>query len=157
LAPDVDKRDIIKEVENRRAVAEQQASQIVDEAIRRAGRLVQTNPDDARDLIRRTQDGVRNNPDISERARVAMSERLERALQTTDRIGVRVKDEQVRALELKAIADARLARERADRTADDRIRARMVEFHNLMDRAREDVAYRVALSIREDLIRDGRQ
>ena len=98
--------DILRDVKARQAVADQLAAQLTDEAIRRANRMVQTAPDDAHDFLKRTLDSVRNNPDISERVRVSLGERVERSLQGVDRLGARIKRDQAENMALQAVADA---------------------------------------------------
>ncbi len=60
---------LLKDAKARQAVADQEARHNVDEAIRKANRMVQTVPDDAHDLLKRTLDGVRNNPDLNVQTR----------------------------------------------------------------------------------------
>jgi hypothetical protein len=155
LAPDQGGRDPQAEVRARQEVADQQARGIVDDAIRQAQRLVQTDPDAAHDFLKRTLDGVRSNPDITNRAKAALADRLERALQQNDIRGAIVKRDQNEALNLLAAANARRTLSAQERVEQDRVRERMRVFHNLMDQAREQEAYRLALSIRVDLINQG--
>jgi tetratricopeptide (TPR) repeat protein len=148
--------DVLGDVKARQAVAEQQQTRIVDEAIRSANRLVETDPNGARELLKRTIDGVRNNPDISDRVRGGLGDRIERALASVDRRGVVVLRDQQQALEDAARVAARVGVEQLERNSEDRIRERMRVIHNLFDQARDQEAYRQAQAIRQDLIAQGR-
>ncbi len=59
--------DILKEAVQRQAIADQQQRRLVDDAIAEALRLVKTQPNEAHNLVKRNLDGVRTNPDLSER------------------------------------------------------------------------------------------
>ncbi len=155
LAPDVADQNRINEIRARQAIVDQQQKEIVDDAVRQANRMVRTQPDDAHDFLKRTLDGVRTNPDLSEPAKAALSSRLERALQRVDVEGAVVKRDQEEALRLMANANARIALGVRERAEQETIRARMRVYHNLMDQAREQSAYRQAQSIRKDLIDQG--
>jgi tetratricopeptide (TPR) repeat protein len=148
--------DVLGDVKARQAVAEQQQTRIVDEAIRSANRLVESDPNGARELLKRTIDGVRNNPDISDRARAGLGDRIERALASVDRRGVVVLRDQQQALEDAARVAARVGVEQLEHNSEDRIRERMRVIHNLFDQARDLEAYKQAQAIRQDLIAQGR-
>src|SRR5262249_35132832 len=65
LAPPEARDTPLADVKARRAVADQQATALVNDTIRQANRLVQTDPDAAGELLKRTRDGIQNNPDLS--------------------------------------------------------------------------------------------
>src|SRR5262249_41884853 len=136
-------------------VAEQQQTQAVDEAVREANRLVQTDPNAARDIVKRARDSVLNNPDLTERTRAALSGPLERAAQSGGRVGVLRLRNQAEALALRAAAEARATVGQLQVALTDRIRERMRVFHDLMNQARELEAERQALAIRQDLVSQG--
>jgi hypothetical protein len=89
--------DILAAQWARQAVADRQARGQVGTAIRRAYLLVPTKPDEAVDLLKRTRDDVRNNPDVSETARVALVERLESHLRRLYVLGAWIKREKAEA------------------------------------------------------------
>ncbi len=155
LAPDVADQNRINEIRGRQAIVDRQQAQVVDDAIRQASRMVQTRPDDAHDFLKRTLDSVSTNPDISNEVRAALSNRLARAIQNVDITGAVVKRDQEEALRLMANANARTTLLAQERMEQDVIRARMRVYHNLMDQAREQAAYRQAQSIRKDLVDQG--
>jgi tetratricopeptide (TPR) repeat protein len=91
IAPAEGPKDILKENLDRRAVEEQRVARVVDDALFQAGRLVREgNPEAAHDLIKRTLDGIRNNPDIGERSRAGLTDRLQAGLRSADLQGLRV-------------------------------------------------------------------
>jgi tetratricopeptide (TPR) repeat protein len=148
--------DKLEDVKARFAIAEQYQRRIVDDAIRTANRLVETDPNGARELLKRTIDGVRNNPDISDRVRASLGDQAERALATVDLRGRLVLRDQEAALKDAAIVAGRLHIGLLEQNAEARIRERMRVIHNLFDQARELEAYKQAEIIREDLVAQGR-
>jgi tetratricopeptide (TPR) repeat protein len=155
LAPAEAERNRLRDVQARQAIANQEQRQVVDEAIRQAQRLVQTDPDAAHDFLKRTLDGVRTNPDITADVKRALGDRLERSVQQVDIRGAVVKRDQAEALSLLASANARTTINAQQRLEENQIRERMRVYHNLMDQAREQQAYRHAQAIRKDLIDQG--
>jgi tetratricopeptide (TPR) repeat protein len=147
---------VLGDVKARIAVAEQQQTRVVEDAIRAATRLVETDPNGARELLKRTLDGVRNNPDISDRVRTGLGDRLERNLGSVERRAVVVLRDLANAQELAARVAARTNLLDLEQASEARIRERMRVFHNLMDQAREAEAYKHAQNIRQDLIAQGR-
>src|SRR5262249_8955523 len=157
IAPDVPAADPLQDVLARQAVADQQAQQLIDEAVRRASRMVRTDPNGAHDFLKRTLDGVRNNPDVSERVRTSLAQRLETTLHDTDRRGAVVLRDQAQAAALAARAAERLGVEAAERAFETNFRERLRVFHQLMNEAREDEAFKLAQEVRADLRRHGRE
>lgn len=155
LGPDVADQNRINEIRGRQAIVDREQSQVVNDAILQANRMVQTRPDDAHEFLKRTLDGVGTNPDISNDVRASLSNRLARAIQNVDMIGAVVKRDQEEALRLMANANARTTLVAQERVEQDVIRSRMRVYHNLMDQAREQQAYRQAQSIRKDLVDQG--
>ncbi len=155
LAPDAADPRRQNEVKARLEIADQQQTAIVNDAIRQANRLVQSDPDAAHDFLKRTLDGVRTNPDITNKAKTALSDRLERAVQQIDIRGAVVKRDQDEALSLLAAANARTTLGAQERLEQGRVRERMRVFHTLMDQAREQQAYIHAQELRKDLIDQG--
>jgi hypothetical protein len=155
LAPDQAEQNRMNDFRARQAIVDQEQTGIVNDAIRQANRLVLTRPDDAHDFLKRTLDGVRTNPDLSNAARAALSDRVERALQNVDIQGAVVRRDQDEALRLMANATARTTLSTQERMEQSNVRERMRVYHNLMNQAREQQAYRQAQSIRKDLIDQG--
>ncbi len=68
LAPPGGGNDVLQNAEARQAVADQQATQLVEEAIRRANRKVLVKPAEAIQDLKQTLEDIRNNPDIDEKS-----------------------------------------------------------------------------------------
>ena len=153
--PDIAQDDLLKEIESRRAVADQAATQNVDELIRRANRMVTTSPDEAVEVLKRILESTQTNPDISPKTQTNLTGRIERALQAVTREGRRVKRDQDERLELMAKADARSAQTKIAQNLQDRVRERMRVFHNLVNQAKELEAMKQADGIRQDMVNLG--
>ncbi len=147
--------DILANERARQEVANQQATQVVHEAIRRANNKVLVQPAEAIAELKQTLDDVRNNPDLSERVRVELVDGLERTSQTIDRTGRRVQAEQELAQQAAAEAAAKAAAGAHDQLVHLQTRERMRQFADLMHLAREESAYLQAQSIAEDLTAQG--
>jgi len=155
LAPPGGGKDVLKDAEARQAVADQQATQLVDEAVRRANRKVLAKPGEAIQDLKQTLDDVRNNPDVSEAKRISLVNQLQGASQTVDRTGRRVQAEQEQAQATAALAAAKSINLAQDELVQRQTRERMRQFADLMHLAREESAYLQAQSIREDLTAQG--
>ena len=151
----INEGDILKETEARRAVADQQATQTVDEIIRNANRLVTRDPDGAYEMLKRILDTTQTNPDLSPKGQSNLVGRIERALQGVKREGRRVKSDQDERLQLLANADARSAQTKMVVNQQERISERMRVYHNLMNQARELEASKQANTIRQDMVNLG--
>src|SRR5262249_35866232 len=71
--------NLLEDQKRRTAVEDQRSTQQVEENIRQANRMLRTDPDGAMDLLRRTLDNARGNPDLSDRTRTDLENRLERS------------------------------------------------------------------------------
>jgi hypothetical protein len=145
--------DILKEAQQRRQVADQQQRRLVDDAITEGLRLVRIQPNEAHNLVKRTLDGVRTNPDISDAARLAMSERLERTLRQVDLEGAVVARNQADRLALEAFAAAKARQAQLTQSKEAVVRESMMTFHRLMDEGRSQQAFIQNQALREELIR----
>ncbi|MFO0925936.1 MAG: vWA domain-containing protein [Gemmataceae bacterium] len=149
------RRDPLDDVRARRAIAEQQATALVTEAIRQARRRVRTSPDEAYEALKRARDEVQSNADLEQRTVTGLTSRLTREMESINRIRDIVKRDQAEALALRAAADARLEVRNAERIAQDRVRERMRIYHNLMDQAREEEAQKQAILMRDEMVTRG--
>ena len=155
LAPPGGGPDVLKNAEARQAVADQQATQLVDEAVRRANRKVLVKPAEAIQDLKQTLDDIRNNPDVDEATRIRLVNDLQGASQAVDRVGRRVQAEQEQAQAVAALAAAKSINLAQDELVQRQTRERMRQFADLMHLAREESAYLQAQSIREDLTAQG--
>src|SRR5262249_27120909 len=71
--------NLLEDQKRRQAVEDQRSTQQVEENIRQANRMLRSDPDGAMDLLRRTLDNARGNPDLSDRTRTDLENRLERS------------------------------------------------------------------------------
>jgi hypothetical protein len=147
---------LLEEQQRRLAVEEQRVSQMVDDALREARRLLPTDPDAANDLLKRTYATVRDNPDLTSRTRDLLSNRLESAMRNVTLQGARIKRDREEQLRQLADASRRLELEQARTAEQERTRARMLAFSALMNQARYEDAYLQANAITQDAINSGR-
>jgi len=77
-------------------VEQQRVTGMVEDAQRRARRLLMTDPNAAHDLLKRTYAAIRDNPDLNEATRQLLSNHLETALRSVDTQGVRIKSQSAR-------------------------------------------------------------
>jgi len=140
----------------RRAVQEQQIGQIVDDAIRQARRLVNTDPVAAYDLLKRQLGSVRDNGDLSESVRSILANRLEAALRTVEAEGAKVLLKQDIDLRTRIAVESRRSAAIARSSEEERIRQRVKIIGEQMDRARYEEAYHEALELQRELIAKGR-
>ena len=154
-ADDSGARDILKDAAARQAVADQQAKQLVEEAVRRANQKVLVKPGEAIQDLKQTLEDIRNNPDVSEKARIDLVDQLQRTSQTLDRTARRVQAEQEEAQAAAALAADKASTLGNVQVVQQQTRERMRQFAELMRLGREESAYLQAQSIREDLIAQG--
>src|SRR5205823_3200530 len=92
LAPP-QKGDLMEDARQRQAIEDMHNTQLVDDALAQARRLLPTDPDRAQELLKRTLDSIRNNPDLTEQTRVNLASRLETAVRNVSVQGARIKIE----------------------------------------------------------------
>jgi tetratricopeptide (TPR) repeat protein len=155
IAPAEGPADILGEARQRQTVEDQRMTQVVDQAAREAAGLMRSDPDAAHEHLKRTLDNVRNDPDLSERSRVALSQRLEGNLRDVDVRGAVIKRDIEERTQRLISATAILTARANELTAEERVRERMRVFHNLMNEGRDEEAQRQALAIHQDLVAQG--
>jgi tetratricopeptide (TPR) repeat protein len=148
--------EVLQQSKNRIAVAEQRMTQQVDEVLRQARRQLTTDPDNAKEILKRVHNSVREDPDLGERVRQLLTNRVETALRNVETQGARIKRD--REEQLKNVADARrrLDVEQSKVAEEERLRRRVQTFVNLMNQARYEDAYLQALAIQQDAVSSGR-
>jgi hypothetical protein len=154
--PAVEQEDLLSQQRRRIVVEEQRVAALVDEAQRQARRLLSTDPDAARDLLKRAYATVRDNPDLTDRVRLTLSSGLEDTLRNIEVEGARIKQDRERAAQALADARRRQDLDQARQVEEERTRARLQRFANLMNQARFEDAYQVALSVIQDAQNSGR-
>ena len=153
--PQPNREDLLQDQKRREAVEDQRSTQQVEENIRQADRMLRTDPDGAMELLRRTLDNARGNPELSDRTRTDLENRLERSLRQTEQEGRRVRQEINERLRILAREQERLRLRNIQETLEDRIRERLRQYHVLMNQAREEEAAERANELRQDLINQG--
>jgi tetratricopeptide (TPR) repeat protein len=153
--PPVEAGNLIDLERRRRAVQEQQLSQLVEDTIRRARELINSDPDTAYDLLKRQLGSVRENTDLTDAVRATLAGRLESAMRTTQQQGIIVKQNQEEALRARIQADARAAAFSRQQGEQERIRERVRSFSALMNQARYEEAYKEALVLQQEQISKG--
>ena len=155
IAPAIDPTDILKQQQLRLAVAEQRATQIVDDAIRQSRRIFPTDPDAAHDLLKRVLAGMRDDPDLSDRTAADLGRPPGRRSAGRRFAGPGGQAESGRtpaADGSRAGADRLMAEQRkVEEVTTERMRA----YHNLMNQARFLDAYRQAQAIIQDALDQG--
>jgi len=155
-----------EDVRRREVVEDQRNTEVVEDAVREARRLLRSNPDAAQDLLKRTRESILDNPDISNRARLLLADRLQNEVRNIRILGTEIKRNLLEQAQQLAVSREREGLERERREAEDRVRERMRGINELMARARYEIitagdqqkrfaAVRAAEEMRNDLIREG--
>src|SRR5262249_27381662 len=92
--------EILQQQRNRAAVEEQRMSQAVEDARREARRQLEVDPDNAKEILKRAHNLVRENPDLTDRTRDLLTSRLEQALRDVEVRGARIKRDREEQLKL---------------------------------------------------------
>jgi tetratricopeptide (TPR) repeat protein len=131
--------DLLLQLKQRQVVEDQRNADLVKDAITEATRLYRVNPDLAIDQLKRTLAGVTDNPDISERMKRTLADRLRDEIRNVTVRGDefrRVAADRAAAL---ALARERLGQQQAERASEERTRERMKNINQLMTKARLEV------------------
>lgn len=155
ITPANEREDLLQLQKQRLAVEEQHATQLVDDAEREARRILPADPDAAKERLKQVLSSIRDNPDLSERTRLALVNRLESAIRNVEIRGAVIKRDKDEAA--RALADYRSRMERMDLVAheEERTRRRMQVFANLMREARYVAAAEQALAVARDAVDTG--
>src|SRR5262249_13942130 len=147
-APSAD--DLIQEQRRRIAVEEQRITGVVDDSIKQANQILGSDPDAAQDILKRTYASVRDNPELGDRVRNSLMQRLESGIRSVANQAGRIKLEQEEALKRLAVAQAHVEIDQAQSIEEERTRRRLQQFSNLMSQARFEDAYAQSLAIIKD-------
>jgi hypothetical protein len=151
-----DAPSILQLERSRQRVQEQQITQVVDDTIKRARQMLNTDPDAAYELLKRQLTSVRENTELSDAVRATLASRLEAALRSSVAEGARVKQAQEAALQQRIADEARRSMESSQRSDEERIRERVRAFSSLMNQARFEEAYKEALVLQQEQMAKGR-
>jgi uncharacterized protein with von Willebrand factor type A (vWA) domain/tetratricopeptide (TPR) repeat protein len=147
--------DLLRQQRQRQAIEEQRITQSVDDALREARRLLRTDPEGSRELLKRTLAAIRDNPELSDNVRQLLLTRMENTLRNVEIEGARIVREQAERQRLQAIAQERTQIDAARTAVEEQTVARMRVFHALMDQARFEEAYKQANAIIQDAVDKG--
>jgi len=146
---------LIQQAQQERALAEQQIQTVIDETIRRAKTLINSDPDGAYELLKRQRQSVADNDQIGNKIKQTLLSRLDSQLRDVDLRGRAIKqklqeetDRLIRAERERAAAEERKSLEEKSR---ERIRA----FVSLMNQARYEEAYKEALVLSQEAVSKG--
>jgi hypothetical protein len=154
-APPAGRDDFLRQEKARLAVEEQRIIGVVGDAERQARRLLPTDPDAAHDLLKRTLDGIRNNPDLTNATRGNLLSRLDTALRNVDTQGARIKQDLDQRLRDLADAQRRFALEEARVRGEELIRRKVQGFNDLMNQGRFELAYAEAVDMQREQLERG--
>lgn len=155
IAPATDPNNQLKQQKLRVEIEEQKVTELVDDALRQSRKMLSSDPEGARDLLKRTLDNLRDNPDLTDRIKQSLVNRVSSSLRSTEWEGQRILQDLEARRKVVAQAEARYKLDENRQANDELTRGRMQVFHNLMNQARYEDAYLQAFSIRQDSINRG--
>jgi hypothetical protein len=137
-------RDLIGQAKAAQKVVEDEARLLVDETIRRARRLLNTDPDAAQEDVKRQRENILANDQLSDAFRRKLVLDLETSLREIQLKGAEIKRQN--SAERTRIAEARRRLNEFDRLTnlEDRTKAQIDEFKNLMKQAQYEFAQQEA-------------
>src|SRR4029077_13814801 len=94
--------DLLQEQKRRMAVEEQRMESVVADSVKQAGRILNSDPDAAQDILKRTLASVRDIPDRGDRTRESLLERVESSLRNVNLQAGKIKILQDEALRVVA-------------------------------------------------------
>jgi tetratricopeptide (TPR) repeat protein len=146
---------LLQQAQAQRALAEQQLNSVVEETIRRARALLNSDPDGSYELLKRQKSSVVDNPEISQVVKQKLATRLDEQMRDVDARGRGIKQRLQEETDAR-IRNERLAAERAEqRTAQEKTRERVRAFVSLMNQARFEEAYKESLVLQQENIAKG--
>lgn len=125
-------------------IQEQEFRVLVDETLRRARRLLPTDPDTAYEDLKRQRDAVLANDLLSQRFRRVLVTDLEAAMRDVSARGGQIKRDLAAQRERIAAARQRLTEFDRELTIEEQTRSRIDAFKQLMQQARFELAYQEA-------------
>ncbi|MFO0850478.1 MAG: hypothetical protein U0871_18260 [Gemmataceae bacterium] len=136
-------------------VAEQEFRVLVDDTLRRARRLFQTDPDGAYEDLKRQRDAVLNNDQLSEIVRRRLVQDLEAQMREVQLKGAQIKRDISAQRERIAQARQRLADLDRETTLEEQTRARIDVFKQLMSQGRFELAQQEAQAMIQERFNRG--
>lgn len=146
---------LLHDASQKRALEDQRTTPLVEEAIRQARRQLATDPEGAREFLKRSLDGLLHNPDLSDKTRAALARQGEEARRDVDIRGAAILQDTDQRLRAYHAAQEKLRVADARRVEEDRIQERMRVFHNYMDQGRAELGRQQATDLARDLNSQG--
>ncbi|MGL6076906.1 MAG: VWA domain-containing protein [Fimbriiglobus sp.] len=137
-------KSLIEQAKNAQAVLEQEYRILVDETLRRARRLMTSDPDSAYEDLKRQRESVLGNEQLSETTRQKLSNDLESAMREVTLKGSEIKRTLSSQRERIAQARQRINEFEQKATQEEQTRARIDSFRQLMNQARFELAQQEA-------------
>jgi hypothetical protein len=146
---------LLQQAQAQRALAEQQLNSVVEETIRRARALLNSDPDGSYELLKRQKTSVVDNPEISQVVKQRLATRLDEQMRDVDARGRAIKQRLQEETDAR-IRNERIAAQRAEEaTAQEKTRERIRAFVSLMNQARYEEAYKESLVLQQENIAKG--
>src|SRR5262249_963801 len=137
VAPKVPERPDLSQLQREQMILEEQKmTQTVEAGIREARSLLQRDPDAALEVLTNTLTRVRDNPEIGDRVRLNLIDRLQSQLRDTAVTGKVLKQRKEEDQRLVAQVANEKNRDVARRQAEERVEAQFKVFRGLMNLAR---------------------
>ncbi len=147
--------DLLQEAAAKRKIEEEKFRVIVDQTIRRARQLLRTDPDAAYQDLKRQRDDILGYEGIGDQVRTQLVGDLEATMREIFVKGAQIKREA--AAEREQIARTRQRLNEFDRAQndDERTKARIDAFRQLMQQARYELAYQEAQLMIQERVAKG--
>jgi tetratricopeptide (TPR) repeat protein len=156
-APKDDGSDRLKQEEARLKILEQRTTTAVEDTLAKARQLfAEGNPKGAAELVKAQRETVRSTPELSDKTRDTLINRMNVLLEDIARTGEAKLRERAEENERIARAKQRILAENQAAARQEKIRERIRNFGDLMTKARYEDAYREALVLEQEAIAEGR-
>ena len=154
-APLASTPSLIDQAKSAQAVLEQEYRIVVDETLRRARRLLASDPDTAYEELKRQRETVLNNDQLSETFRRRLASDLESAMREVTLKGAEIKRDLASQRERIAQSRQRINEYEQAATLEEQTRARIDAFRQLMSQARFELAQQEAQVMIQERISRG--
>jgi len=138
-----------------RAVVEQEQKAIIDETLKRARQLRSSDPDSAYEDLKRQKDSVAANDQISDGVRRRLIDDLEAEMRSINTQGAEIKRQLAEQRERISAARYRLNEYDRQVSQEEKTKARMDRFKDLMSQARYELAYQEAQVMAQERVNRG--
>jgi hypothetical protein len=153
--PALEREDLLQAHRDHVIIEEQRTTTTVEQNLRQARKILPTEPDEARELLRNTLLRVSDHPDISEKVRSELVNRLQTELRNVELQGAAIKLRAEEQRRLKERVAAEILRRQQIQAEEDRIEGQFRVYKSLMARARfEETTMREVLTGLTALKRD---